>query len=85
MKCESCGAVLGEHEHRCYCGWWVHGNEEYERGFNAAIDKAVEVVESANNFLDALNQDEVWNLSCRQADRKLRAVIEELKKLKENI
>ena len=60
-------------------------SEGYEVGFNAAIDKAVEVVESANNFLDALNQDEVWNISCRQADRKLRAVIEELNKLKENI
>ena len=60
-------------------------NKAESRGWNAAIDKAVEVVEWANNFLDALNQDEVWNLACRQADRKLRAVIEELKKLKEDI
>jgi recombinational DNA repair protein (RecF pathway) len=65
--------------------WDSELKDEFIRGFNAAIDKAVEVVESANNFLDALNQDEVWNISCRQADRKLRAVIEELNKLKENI
>lgn len=63
----------------------IDEKDAFYSGFNAAIDKAVEVVESANNFLDALNQDEVWNISCRQADRKLRAVIEELNKLKENI
>jgi len=74
------------HDHADYCPECRYDLDQAEfRSWNAAIDKAVEVVESANNFLDALNQDEVWNLSCRQADRKLRAVIEELKKLKENI
>lgn len=72
-------------EAECVCGAWEQLDDNYCNGWNAAIDKAVEVVESANNFLDALNQNEVWNISCRQADRKLRAVIEELNKLKENI
>lgn len=73
-------------ESECTCGAWTENTKEHEKAiWNAAIDKAVEVVERANNFLDALNQNEVWNLACRQADRKLRAVIEELKKLKEDI
>lgn len=72
-------------ESECVCGAWERLDDNYCKGWNSAIDKAVEVVERANNFLDALNQNEVWNLACRQADRKLRAVIEELNKLKENI
>lgn len=65
-------------------GWLEKWQEQsYSQGFNAAVDKAVEIVNKANNFMLATNQDEIWNSACRQADGKLRAVIEELKKLKE--
>ncbi len=80
MKCESCGAVLGEHEHRCSCGWWVHGNEEYERGFNAAIDKAVETIHKVVEDTGIPQDFDMNDLLDIEWD-----IAEELNKLKENI